>query len=668
MFYRRYLQESGNMGNNDMRPIRDVVSNPQTLLEKFVAFGYRTFFTLTVPFWWVLDFLWPSIEWPHEWVMERPTQPPVADVGLWFQEVFNFSAETNAWLDETFVPSRGKSGGVSLLGGLMSVLTAIRAESAVLTQELMLARAPEKMLNRPDAGRLAAMGFRFPEIDGALHQYFLDLGFPPVLEPAFKGTQRPRPALPHLIELYQRYPEMRQYVKGEMGKQGYEAGDVDRVLTLARQYVPPADLLKGWLRGAATEGKLVGDLAAQGLTQSDIGLLKDLTQIIPGPQDLIHMAVREAWDDGVAAKWGYDAHFPPEFGEWASKQGLDRSWAEKYWRSHWILPSPMLGYDMLHRGIIDTSELDELLRIADYPAGWRDKMIDVAYKPYTRVDVRRMYKVGVLDREDVYRAYLDLGYNAEKAEGMTVFTEVYSPPEDATPEDEYKAISRSIVERAYKLGKLTRGEATTRLMDLGYTGEDIELLLSLVDGVKELDEAPDSLAEFRRDMKAIIERAFERRVLSPEEALDMLVDLGYSGNEAEFILLAVNAIYQQKTTETRLSIIGKAYVLRAISRTRVFELLGHLNLAAAEQAQIIAEWDVEREIRDRPLTESQYRKYLTTKIKQIDGWLSAGDITEEKRGIMLADLIDEYSENLRGLGYTEKAIGILVFLAVPEGR
>jgi len=102
-------------------------------------------------------------------------------------------------------------------------------------------------------------------------------------------------------------------------------------------------------------------------------------------------------------------------------------------------------------------------------------------------------------------------------------------------------------------------------MDLGYTGEDIELLLSLVDGVKELDEAPDSLAEFRRDMKAIIERAFERRVLSPEEALDMLVDLGYSGNEAEFILLAVNAIYQQKTTETRLSIIGKAYVLRAIS-------------------------------------------------------------------------------------------------------
>ena len=117
-----------------------------------------------------------------------------------------------------------------------------------------------------------------------------------------------------------------------------------------------------------------------------------------------------------------------------------------------------------------------------------------------------------------------------------------------------------------------------------------------------------------------------------------------------------------------MSIIGKAYVLRAISRTRVFELLGHLNLAAAEQAQIIAEWDVEREIRDRPLTESQYRKYLTTKIKQIDGWLSAGDITEEKRGIMLADLIEEYSENLRGLGYTEKAIGILVFLAVPEGR
>jgi len=522
--------------------------------------------------------------------------------------------------------------------------------------------------NIPDPGALVAMKWR-QAISGDIRDVSLDkLGYPDVFKGGFEEIMKPRLDLATLVQAYYRQELTASQVQFELMKRGYETNDTETFIKVLPRFLPVRDDISAYLRGLKTGSELSLDLRQQGYKTDDVDALLAMSWLIPGAQDLIRMAVREAWDDGVSARWGYDAHFPAEFAEWGEKQGLSREWTKRYWRAHWVLPSPLLGYEMLHRGLISVSELDELLRIADYPVGWRGKMIDVAYHPYTRVDVRRMYKVGVLDRNQVYRAYLDLGYNPEKAEGMTVFTEIYSPPEDAIPEDEFKLLSRSIIERAYRVGKLTKAEATTRLMELGYTTEDIELLLSLVEAVAELDDTPDMLGEFRRDMKAIIERAFERRVIGPEEALDMLVDLGFSSNEAEFILLAVNAIYQQKTTESRLSIIGKAYVLRAISITRVYELLGQMNLAGTEQAQIIAEWDVEREVRDRGLTEAQYRKFLTTKIEQIDGWLSAGDITKDQHGVYFANLIEEYSENLRGLGYTEKAIGILIYLAVPETR
>jgi len=70
-----------------------------------------------------------------------------------------------------------------------------------------------------------------------------------------------------------------------------------------------------------------------------------------------------------------------------------------------------------------------------------------------------------------------------------------------------------------------------------------------------------------------------------------------------------------------------------------------LNLPATQQSQVMAEWDVERNIRDRRLTEAQYRKAYNSKI--ID--------------------LEEYAESLRGLGYTERDIEILVALMIgPE--
>ncbi|GAG78096.1 unnamed protein product, partial [marine sediment metagenome] len=85
-------------------------------------------------------------------------------------------------------------------------------------------------------------------------------------------------------------------------------------------------------------------------------------------------------------------------------------------------PSPQQGFDMLHRGVISDDELNMLLRALDVMPFWRDKLTQIAFRPLTRVDVRRMYKQGVLTETEVYESYLIAGYNEQNAERMAEFT------------------------------------------------------------------------------------------------------------------------------------------------------------------------------------------------------------------------------------------------------
>jgi len=213
----------------------------------------------------------------------------------------------------------------------------------------------------------------------------------------------------------------------------------------------------------------------------DINELDDLVaafERIPGAGDIISMAVREAWNDAVAARFGYDEDFPVEFADWLEKQGYSRDWARRYWRAHWNLPSPTAGYEMLHRGIITENDLRMLLKTADYPRFWRDALIALSYRPFTRVDVRRMYQTGVLKTiDEVIRAYKDIGYNDEKALKLAEFTiKEYG--------EEARETTKSDVLKAYELGRINHDEALNMLVSIDYQPWIAEVWLANVDNKK----------------------------------------------------------------------------------------------------------------------------------------------------------------------------------------
>ena len=200
-------------------------------------------------------------------------------------------------------------------------------------------------------------------------------------------------------------------------------------------------------------------------------LYKELAYQIPPVADIITMAVREAFTPDIAARFGQYEDLPTPYVEWVQKKGLSKEWAERYWAAHWSLPSPQQGFEMLHRGIITKDELNLLLRALDIMPFWRDKLIQMSYRPLTRVDVRRMYRVGTLDERGIKKAYRDVGYSDTNADLMADFTVRQT-------RQTLSAFSSRDIIKAYTKRFIDDSKARSLLRNLGIRDAEIQNIIT----------------------------------------------------------------------------------------------------------------------------------------------------------------------------------------------
>jgi len=240
----------------------------------------------------------------------------------------------------------------------------------------------------------------------------------------------------------------------------------------------PIDVIAYELRQNPDLRDIEKKLTKIGIHGDYLEVYKTLAWQIPPVADIITMAVREAFTPAIAARFGQYDDFPTPLKEWGEKKGLSEEWTQRYWAAHWSLPSPQQGFEMLHRGVIDQPDLNMLLRALDVMPFWRDKLTAIAYRPLTRVDVRRMYKEGILDEKGVYEAYLDHGYSDENAERMTEFTVKFVLTQQAR-------FTTTDVVAAYTKRMISRGEASSLLDNLGVRSNNISYILSTADYKKQ---------------------------------------------------------------------------------------------------------------------------------------------------------------------------------------
>lgn len=325
----------------------------------------------------------------------------------------------------------------------------------------------------------------------------------------------------------------------EMGQSGF-AGDVaDLHLNTARELLAPEVLTKAYIRGNITEAVWAEGLKQRGITAdrariywdqsrslpsendareaflrgiitadqhdamlSQLGfkdtvwaLRRQLYFYIPPAQDLIHMAIRNVFNDEIVTRFQLFGDFPPPFERAAAQQGISREWALRYWGAHWIVPGNEEAFAMFQRttdtplddnadpitlsdgtivhNIIGGSTLKLLLREKDIAPFYRDKLTQLAYHPLTRIDVRRLAAIGLLSHAEVERAYLDLGYSQKNAKRLADFVDALNK---RTRKDEAAHLVDNLRKetlRLYVQGKLSEAEADQTLTDLNFTPAEV---------------------------------------------------------------------------------------------------------------------------------------------------------------------------------------------------
>lgn len=364
----------------------------------------------------------------------------------------------------SFAAARGGLGAVT--GGVLGTLTAgiDYALKAIIQPSLL------------DVKSIIDVERRVAGAQDFCNQEWLWSGFNTDRRDLLREITRPLLGLQELQDIYNRFPNAADYVDNILQEYGFKPADITYMKLTFRKY--------------------------------------------PGLQDLISMAVREAFSDDIIQKFQLGADFPEAFADEAEKQGLAPEWARRYWYAHWNLPSINQGFEMLHRGLIDRDELDILLRTQDVMPYWRERLVQIAYHPLTRVDVRRMHALGTLDRAGVKKAYKDLGYNDENAELMTQFTEDYNQASE-------RELTKTEVLQLYKKGTFTSDEALEFLTELGYDEDTAAWLLE--------EQNAAAGAEARELSLTQVKNLTLAGVITKAEATGRLAELGYSAEDIENI-------------------------------------------------------------------------------------------------------------------------------------
>jgi len=319
------------------------------------------------------------------------------------------------------------------------------------------------------------------------------------------------------LRLWQIYDE--GTYNSKMRYLGYDEGKAGEMFIAGQMWADSRTVLvAGWREGKG-EDAIVADLVAHGWNEVEAAKFYTANKFYPSPSDLVRWQAREVFEPGMISKYGLDDEFGNIDKGPFYKTGMDDEQILNYWRAHWEHASWTQVQQMLFRGLINEGEVWDWFRLVEIPPFWRQHMIDSAYHPLTRVDVRRMHKTEVLSDADLLKAYQDVGFSPENAKLMQEFTIAYNAgPEDA----EGLQLTRAQVESAYRIGYIGKGEAESIFEDIGYGKEETAFIMSLIDHGKSLESGGNWISILRSQVKS--------GLITAEEAGNRLAALGFSSD------------------------------------------------------------------------------------------------------------------------------------------
>lgn len=374
--------------------------------------------------------------------------------------------------------------------------------------------------------------------------------------------------VPDSLEAYYRDELTRDELDKELHQAGLQTNKIDILINTGRRFASPQDLRQWWLRGLISESEHDEALIGQRVRPQDLDNIKEASFFIPGAQDLIRFAVREVFSPSIRRDFGLDDDFPQEFADNAKKVGLSDEWARAFWAAHWVLPSIRMGFEMFHRRFIEQSDVELLMRTQDVMPFWRDNILKIAYRPITRVDVRRFHKLGLVDEEELQLRYQDVGYSPDDAARMVEFTIAFNAgdePEEVAP---ITTQTRTMTTDLLEDGAIRESDARSILRALDYSEPLADLIVD------------QTLLEIERKDRKVQADAITNKAKSGgitfEQAQGDLAALGFETDELQKILTTLQRDLDSKNKLPSLSMLTTMRERKVIKDDIFIATLGRL--------------------------------------------------------------------------------------------
>lgn len=484
-----------------------------------------------------------------------------------------------------------------------------------------------------------------------------------------------------------------------------------------RSLLAPGELLDLYNRNGRQRHNLDVALERLGYNEPDRAHLAQLADFIPPVSDVLTFLTRDNFNEEIVREFGQEAEFDVNYqlGKKLFEQlGMSTETALEYWKAHWQLPSLEFGYRMFQRtGGPDTGQprtlpsgatvhswishdtLQRLHRAHGIEPFWREAFLNIAFNPLTRVDIRRLHRVGLLNKDGVAQAYMDAGYNDRNAALLADFVEKLNGADEQAQVHALRTPVANRVLNTYRKHYLTREQADAHLKDLGFTdaaraellatadldiaeayatateaaaragyvsgvrgadgtsailsqagfgSETISRLLKVWDVARQNRELSAEEKQHRELTRGEIVEAYNDHIVTRDQAGAMLVHAGFDVSAAEQLLAIADVRVKRSELKDLEGGIHGRYVAGKLTAGQAVAELDALGVRPARRAALLATWDLEIARRESRIPVATVQAMVGQKIMTVE------DARKELRASGLGDREIGWYFQLWGVG------------------
>ncbi len=350
------------------------------------------------------------------------------------------------------------------------------------------------------------------------------------------------------MELFRRGKITKDKLKEYLKFVGLRQEEINEVIELTKSEYSINMIITMRMRKYISEDDYYKYMSKLGYDKDKANKIMKISYTYPTPENFITFSQRKIFDNEMVKKYNLDEEFPEAIIPYAEKSGLQPDILKWFWLSHWQLPSPetvermvnILQPDVINtklpngeiygnkykdfgidpQKIITTyKDLSTYLSMAGISPYWRDRFKALTFPPITRIDLRRIYNLGLISEQELNARLLELGYSKKGASLLIDFYKNYKHKHE-------KELAKTEILDLYAQNSINKSETKEMLEKIGYNEKEQEMIIKMAD-FKNYKKA-------RNDYIKILILKYSEGILNNQELLDKLNNLNLPSSEIAY--------------------------------------------------------------------------------------------------------------------------------------